>query len=359
MVDTRGDRPAAARRLRSSSWLGPAGLALRRPRRDLAGDPQRRRPLPGGHRRHRRARLAARARASSDDVRVRRHRARRDLQVHRPRRDLRARARPLGPPAPRRSGTPGSAARPSTRSCRTPRSPDVGPRRDLDRRRLPRPTTAATSWYPSNTGVKARVHARGAQLPRVRPVRAQGDPPPRAARPAVPAEPRRRLPLRRRRRQLAGHRATGCPSSSASRSSSTRTTRTRVYAVPDQRRRRPLARRRPRPRLALDATRGASWEPLGDGSLPDDYYVAVMRDAMCADDTHDTHGLYFGGRNGAVWASPDAGRDLDRDPAGPARRHASCGPPPSDSAPRAACRGSLRVAGLSAASRAAGTYTQA
>jgi photosystem II stability/assembly factor-like uncharacterized protein len=53
--------------------------------------------------------------------------------------------------------------------------------------------------------------------------------------------------------------------------------------------------------------RGASWEPLGDGSLPDDYYVAVMRDAMCVD-THEEHGLYFGGRNGGVWASPDAGR---------------------------------------------------
>ena len=32
-----------------------------------------------------------------------------------------------------------------------------------------------------------------------------------------------------------------------------------------------------------------------------------MRDAMCADD-HDPAGLYFGGRNGAVWCSPDEGR---------------------------------------------------
>jgi photosystem II stability/assembly factor-like uncharacterized protein len=52
---------------------------------------------------------------------------------------------------------------------------------------------------------------------------------------------------------------------------------------------------------------GAHWEPLGDGSLPDDYYVAVMRDAMCVD-TQPTHGIYFGGRNGGVWASPDEGR---------------------------------------------------
>ena len=31
-----------------------------------------------------------------------------------------------------------------------------------------------------------------------------------------------------------------------------------------------------------------------------------MRDAMCADD-HDPPGLYVGARNGAVWASSDAG----------------------------------------------------
>ena len=50
---------------------------------------------------------------------------------------------------------------------------------------------------------------------------------------------------------------------------------------------------------------GESWQALGDG-LPDAFYVAVMRDAMCADD-HDATGLYFGARNGAVWASSDAG----------------------------------------------------
>jgi photosystem II stability/assembly factor-like uncharacterized protein len=51
---------------------------------------------------------------------------------------------------------------------------------------------------------------------------------------------------------------------------------------------------------------GETWAPLGDGTLPDDFYVAVMRDAMCAD-THDPVGLYFGARNGAVWGSADAG----------------------------------------------------
>jgi len=52
---------------------------------------------------------------------------------------------------------------------------------------------------------------------------------------------------------------------------------------------------------------GATWQQLGEGTLPDAYFTAVMRDAMCAD-TLDPVGLYFGGRNGAVWASADEGR---------------------------------------------------
>jgi photosystem II stability/assembly factor-like uncharacterized protein len=53
---------------------------------------------------------------------------------------------------------------------------------------------------------------------------------------------------------------------------------------------------------------GDSWEPLGAGEagLPDNFYVGVMRDAMCTDD-HEQPGLYFGARNGSVWASPDGG----------------------------------------------------
>ncbi|SDT17631.1 hypothetical protein SAMN04488570_3749 [Nocardioides scoriae] len=50
---------------------------------------------------------------------------------------------------------------------------------------------------------------------------------------------------------------------------------------------------------------GETWEELGEG-LPDAFYVAVMRDAMCADD-HAAPGLYFGARNGAVWGSTDGG----------------------------------------------------
>lgn len=50
---------------------------------------------------------------------------------------------------------------------------------------------------------------------------------------------------------------------------------------------------------------GETWEQLDKG-LPDGFYVAVMRDAMCADD-QPVAGLYFGARNGAVWGSADEG----------------------------------------------------
>ncbi len=50
---------------------------------------------------------------------------------------------------------------------------------------------------------------------------------------------------------------------------------------------------------------GDTWQALDDG-LPDDFYVAVMRDAMCTD-SHPSPGIYLGARNGAVWGSADAG----------------------------------------------------
>jgi photosystem II stability/assembly factor-like uncharacterized protein len=50
---------------------------------------------------------------------------------------------------------------------------------------------------------------------------------------------------------------------------------------------------------------GDSWEEMGKG-LPDAFFVAVMRDAMCTDD-HEPAGVYFGARNGAVWGSTDEG----------------------------------------------------
>jgi photosystem II stability/assembly factor-like uncharacterized protein len=51
---------------------------------------------------------------------------------------------------------------------------------------------------------------------------------------------------------------------------------------------------------------GESWEPLAKG-LPDQgFYSVVLRDAMCVDD-HDPLGVYFGSRDGTVFASNDEG----------------------------------------------------
>jgi hypothetical protein len=50
---------------------------------------------------------------------------------------------------------------------------------------------------------------------------------------------------------------------------------------------------------------GATWSPSRDG-LPDDCWVAVLRDAACVDD-QDPAGVYLGTRDGAVYASADEG----------------------------------------------------
>jgi photosystem II stability/assembly factor-like uncharacterized protein len=51
---------------------------------------------------------------------------------------------------------------------------------------------------------------------------------------------------------------------------------------------------------------GASWSPLSAG-LPDiPHYGIVLRDALCTDD-NDPAGVYFGTRNGEVYASTDEG----------------------------------------------------
>ena len=50
---------------------------------------------------------------------------------------------------------------------------------------------------------------------------------------------------------------------------------------------------------------GASWERFDKG-LPDAFYSAVMRDALCASDD-DPAGVYFGSRDGTVYGSADEG----------------------------------------------------
>jgi photosystem II stability/assembly factor-like uncharacterized protein len=50
---------------------------------------------------------------------------------------------------------------------------------------------------------------------------------------------------------------------------------------------------------------GKTWTALSDG-LPDGFYGTVLRDAMCTDDA-DPVGVYFGTRNGELYASADEG----------------------------------------------------
>jgi hypothetical protein len=51
---------------------------------------------------------------------------------------------------------------------------------------------------------------------------------------------------------------------------------------------------------------GASWTALTDGLPQQDFYPVVLRDAMCTDDA-DPAGVYFGTRNGELYASRDDG----------------------------------------------------
>ena len=51
---------------------------------------------------------------------------------------------------------------------------------------------------------------------------------------------------------------------------------------------------------------GTSWAPLTEGLPQQDYFDIVLRDAMCTDQA-DPAGIYFGTRNGQVFASADEG----------------------------------------------------
>ncbi|WP_424846725.1 WD40/YVTN/BNR-like repeat-containing protein [Streptomyces sp. SAI-129] len=51
---------------------------------------------------------------------------------------------------------------------------------------------------------------------------------------------------------------------------------------------------------------GKSWEPLSAGLPQEDHYGTVLRDALSTDDA-DRAGVYFGNRNGEVFASADDG----------------------------------------------------
>ncbi|GGO91048.1 WD40/YVTN/BNR-like repeat-containing protein [Wenjunlia tyrosinilytica] len=51
---------------------------------------------------------------------------------------------------------------------------------------------------------------------------------------------------------------------------------------------------------------GETWEPLSEGLPQGDHYGVVLRDALALDDA-DPAGVYFGNRNGEVYASADEG----------------------------------------------------
>lgn len=60
-----------------------------------------------------------------------------------------------------------------------------------------------------------------------------------------------------------------------------------------------------RARVWRSTDAGDSWDPLEEG-LPGNFFVGVMRDAMCSGGGDPT-GLYLGARNGTVWSSADGG----------------------------------------------------
>ena len=318
-------RPAAAARRAPPR----AGSARRSGAPTTSARPGRRRPngavrFPEGTDATRRAGLAAGAR----------RRGRRRLRRHRARRGL-----PLRPTAARRS-------RSSEALWDHPHRPqwNAGFGGQAFHTILPHPTdprsvTAALStggvyqtndggesWEPRNQGIRAEFLPEGAAVPRVRPVRAQGRPAPGRARAAVPAEPRRRLPLRRRRRPAGSRSPTGCPPSSASRSWCTRTSRT-----PSSSSRSTAAtaatRRTPRRGSGARATPARPGRSCGDG-LPDSFFVGVMRDAMCADH-HDPAGhLLRRAATARVWGSADEGETWRADGQRPARRDGGAGRAP-------------------------------
>ena len=61
-------------------------------------------------------------------------------------------------------------------------------------------------------------------------------------------------------------------------------------------------------RLRVHRTRdaGETWTELGAGACPTKPGTSVLRDAACVDD-HDPTGVYFGTRDGSVYASADEG----------------------------------------------------
>ena len=218
------------------------------------------------------------------------------------------RPRPLGAPAAR-GWAPATAGRPCTPCVTDPRDAGRGDRRRLHRRGVPH-GGRRRELAPVQQRACRRTSCPRSSVPGVRPVRAQG----RARTPPTPTgsicrttagvyrsddggatvarhrrRPARRLRLRRGRPPAPRR---------------TWPTSSRSSADADR-----LPRRPPLPRLPHRGRRRRAGRPLTDGLPQDATTAAVLRDAMCTDDA-DPAGVYFGNRNGEVYASADEGDTL-------------------------------------------------
>ena len=255
--------------------------------------------------------LAARARRRASRRGVGRHRAVGAVPV-RPTaaQTFDARARAVGPPAPRavgrrlrRPGLPHRAA--------APRPTRSGDRRDVDRRRLPDRSTAASSWAPRNQGIRAEFLPEGQQYPEFgqcvhKVARAPG-----ATRAAVRCRTTAASTAPTTRADSWTSIADGLPSDFGFPIVVAPARAGHRLRLPARRRRRALPARGRRARLALQRRRRDLGGAAASG-LPDGFFVGVMRDAMCVDDARRRPGSTSAPATARVWGCVDAGDDLAR-----------------------------------------------
>ena len=159
------------------------------------------------------------------------------------------------------------------------------------------------TWEPKNSGVAADFFPDN-PFPEVGHCVPQAARPPGAAGAALAAEPLRRLPLGRPRRQLGTARGERpafrlrLPLALDPEDPDT------AYVIPEEGAENRVT---PNGRLGVYRTRdaGSSWELLTDG-LPQQAWASVMREGMSFDRL-DPAGIYLGTQSGSVFVSPDEG----------------------------------------------------
>ena len=163
-----------------------------------------------------------------------------------------------------------------------------------------------------------RLHARGA-LSRVRPVRALPGHGAWHARSALPAEPLRHVPQRRRRPRSGRASRRACPRPSAFRPPPIRAIRIRSTCCRSMAT--PPAATCPTaaPRSGGPATAGASWQALRQGLPQENVFFGVLRQAMATDRLAPA-GVYFGTNTGSALCQRRRGRQLDAASASTCRR---------------------------------------